>query len=44
MMPLYVIRSRGWRGCVVLLIHGFLVLAIVVAVAVVIGLAHFLGR
>ena len=43
-MPLYIIRSRGWWGCVLLLIHVALLVAILVAVVVVVGLAHLLGR
>ena len=41
--PLYILRSRGWWGCVVLLIHGSVLIAIVIAVAVVVGVAHLLG-
>jgi hypothetical protein len=43
-MPLYIIRSRGWWGCVVLLIHVSVLIAIGISFAVVAGLAHLLGR
>jgi hypothetical protein len=39
-VPLYVVRSRGWRGCAVVLIHGSVLIAILIAfgiIAVVVG-------
>jgi hypothetical protein len=42
--PLYLIRSRGWWGCILLLIHVALTVALVVAIAVVVGVAHLMGR
>jgi hypothetical protein len=41
--PLYVVRSRGWWGCVLLMIHGSLLFAISFAVAIIAVLARFLG-
>jgi hypothetical protein len=42
--PLYIIRSRGWRGCVILLIHACFLFAMIVAAGVVVGLMQLLGR
>lgn len=43
-MPLYLIRSRGWRGCLMLLIHVIVLAGIVVAVAIMAGLAQIFSR
>jgi len=42
--PLYIIRSRGWWGCVLLLIHLAALFAIVIALAIVAVLAGLVGR
>lgn len=42
--PLYVIRSRGWWGLVVLLIHFAVLFAIVFALAIVAVVTGLVGR
>jgi hypothetical protein len=43
-LPAYCIRSRGWWGCVVLLIHVSLVIAIVVAISIIVVVVQALGQ
>ena len=43
-MPLYVVRSRGWWGCVLLLIHVSVLLAILVVYGVIVVVTQIAGR
>jgi hypothetical protein len=43
-VPIYVVRSRGWWGCVLLMIHGSVLFSVSFAVAITAVLVRFLGK
>ena len=43
-MPLYIVRSRGWWGCLLLLIHGSVLLATIFNYGVIVVVMQIAGR